>query len=303
MIYADLVTLQAAQSALSDLSAAQLADLPAVITAVSQHISARYKRGMAATTVYDVHEIAMNRTLRPRFRPVIQYLRIDTDLVPWLTITNASTATEAMVTMNVQGEADALTATGITLTSTSFGVSATPIVLAWSTYPMVSQLVAAINAAGSGWAAQWTPNASSQPNLGAMPTAQISPNQGGKSALGSGCQLWGYTRVLNDWTVNARGEVIIMEWRTQGYSYPAQIWGVDPRNNRFKVTYQAGNLAVPADVQRAAILTIRDILDRTAHEGGVQSIRSEDYSLVMDTVGGIPSAAKSLLSRYQDRGL
>lgn len=303
MVYADLVTLSAAQAALSDLDAGQLADLPAVITAVSQHISARYRRGMAATTVYDIHEIASNRTLRFNYQPVIQVLLVETDLMPLLTITNTGPATQALVAMNATGEFDSLTATGITLTRVTAGVAATPIVLTWAEYPTVAQLVAAINALGQGWTAVLPGNYNDLPALGPLPTASIQPDMGTKSALNIGCQLWAFTRVLNDWTITKRRQLLIYEWRVQGYSYPGQTWGVDPRNNRFKVTYQAGNVCVPADVQRAAILTIRDVLDRTTREGGLTSLRSEDYSFVIDTMGGIPSVAKAFLSRYQDRGL
>ncbi|MDR3639074.1 MAG: hypothetical protein P4L84_35040 [Isosphaeraceae bacterium] len=303
MVYADLVTLSAAQAALSDLDAGQLADLPACLSAVSQHLSARYRRGMAATTIVEEHEIGMNRTLRFNHRPVIQVLKVEADQVPLLRISNTGAlVTEAIVTLNVQGEADALAATGITLTSTTMGVEATPIVLTWATYPTVDQLVAAIVAAGGGWTAVKATNGTDVPDLGVRPTATILPDGGGRSAIGVGVQLWAYTRVLNDW-VFKKNELVVFEWRSAGYRFPDRTWGTDNRTTRFRTTYLAGNLTVPADVQRATILTIRDVLDRTSREGGLSSLRAEDYSLVFDTMGGIPAAAKSLLSRYQDRGL
>jgi hypothetical protein len=302
VIYADLVTLDEAKAALYDLDDTQGADLAACISAVSQHISARYKRAMAATVVTEERELGMNRTMRLNWKPIIQVLKVEADQVPLITVTNAGPATEAMVTLNVTGEADALVSTGITLSSTTAGVAAAPVVLNWTDYPTAGQLAAQVNTLPGGWGATVPPAFGEQPDLGAMPTAGILPDQGGKSALRSGCQLWSYSRVLNDWTLTG-GKLVVFEWRSAGYQFPDKQWGADNRTTRFRVTYRAGNVTVPADVKRACILTVHDVLDRTQIDGGISDLKADDYATVIDRIGGLTGIVKAMLSRYMDRGL
>ncbi len=304
-MYPNLITLAYLQTALPNLSAEQLADVPAIISAASQVISRRYPKARAATTYQEEYPVGLSRTIRLRGTRVLSVDRIDVDLNCVMLVQNTNAVlTRATVAVATTGEADALAGTGLSLVTTSAGVTAAPVSVAFAANPTVQGLANAVSALGNGWVATVSPTQTPAGiSPGAMPSSEIRANQGGKSATGAGVQLRAYTRILNDWDIDQRtGKLTIYEWRAKGYSFPDAIWGTDPRSDLFRVTYTAGWLTVPDEVQRATVIMAQDLLDRTSRPGGIQSQRTGDYSYVLSPTYKIPGPTAVLLSPFKDRG-
>lgn len=97
----DLVTLAQVQTALPNLTAAQLADAPAVITAVSRAIQHRCGRVLALTSFDKVYRPGRTRKIHLDTWPVLPDLRLKTDLVVAMTVQNTDQVTNQAATVQM----------------------------------------------------------------------------------------------------------------------------------------------------------------------------------------------------------
>ena len=178
----DLVTLAQVQTALPNLTAAQLANAPAVITSASRAIANACRRPLALASFDKVYRPERTRTIRLETYPVAALTRLKTDLVVALTIQNTDVVTNQVATVQQ-------TPTGIdpaygppktlVLTRIASGV-AVPATLTLSNYATLTDLAVAINALGGGWTATvgtaLGPNAAINPAL--LPPSELNYDGG-----------------------------------------------------------------------------------------------------------------------------
>lgn len=298
MAAGDLVTLAQVQTAYPDLDSYELADIPSLISAVSLEISERRPRAALASDCDETHDPGVSRTIRLKRKPVLRVYRVRDTMAMVLQIKRTGDCYRANFEVLTMGEPGAQTVTGIQLGSVQGGVVVPETPILFSTYTTVSAVAAAINGL-SGWSASVMPGQEQQPST------DIEPGQGPKECyLTPSGGVWAYTRDLWDWDLSdaSNGVITIYTTNVQSFSFPASTWGVDPRSTRKRVLYNAGRSVVPADVQRAAILVIGDLLGATENIGPVNSERNQDYAYTLRSAQYTwPPEAVRILNRYQDR--
>ena len=289
-----LITPAQLLSALPDLTAGQQADAPNVIDAISEAIVGRFPKLRPPQDYDEKHLVAINRLIQLHHKPVQSINLISTDLDGVITITNTDpTNRAARVTVN---EVNRLPVS-MTLATVRQGVASVPITIPFTECLTFTQLAAAINSI-PGWT---TALAEQQEDL---ETTKILPGWGTQSAMpsSSGAMVWAYTRELNNFTPdNEKGQVTIYEWRMQSYQYPYRTWGIDPRTAHFRFQYTAG-FPTPPDVIRAAIMWVKEIMDRTPKPGGIAYEGSPEYSYRLSTQD-IPDPVWGLLKRFRERSI
>ena len=291
----DLVTLAEVQIAYPDLDSSELIDMPSIITGTSVEIGDRYPYAAPSQWRDESRDPGYDREIMLRWPRVTKIGRIRADNAPVLTLTYTGAARTATAEVLATGEASAMTATGIEIVETTAGVAVT-VEFPFAGFPTIAGLATAISAR-AGWTA--TPS----PTQLDMPSVDIEPAQGPSDAKARPAQVRAYTRDLNDWSLDrATGTILIMEWRQESYEYPGREWACDPRSTTLRVSYLAGWIAVPADVKRAAILTIGHHLESTATAGPINEVKNSEGGF---TVGSptyrLPGPAERILSRYKRR--
>lgn len=292
----DLVTLAQVQTAYPDLDAQELTDLPSVISAASVEIAARYPFAAPAQWRDENRDPGYDRDVLLSFKPVLRIGRIRADMAPIMNLAYSGAARTATVEILSAGEANALVPTGIEIVETTAGIVGAPAEFPFATYPTVGALASAV-----GLRTSWT--ATVAPNQTDMPSGDVEPGQGPLNAAGRAVGIQAYTRDLADWKLDrTKGRVLLYEWRQESYSFPGREWACDPRKTMLRITYQAGWTAIPADVVRAAILVIGDLIESTANAGPIAQVASPDggYRLAGPTYK-FPDAAERALSRYKNR--
>ena len=294
----DQITLATLQTAYPLLTANQIADAPRVITAVSAMIANRYPLAIRATDFTETHTPGPSREIALRKRPVIQVYRIRTAMSPVLTILRSTAARRAFVQVNTTGEGGAQTPTGITLGAQVNGSAETPSILLFSNYTTLSSLVTQINTIGP-WSASYATG------QGDMDTVDIEPSQGPKPITASsttGASLWAYTTEFDDWSINQRqGRITTNRQMIEAYEFPGVTFGADPRVASLQISYQAGHITTPPDVERAVIVAIGDVIEAQAKAGPVSSEKSDDYSYTINASQVFSAVVQHLLSPYMDR--
>jgi hypothetical protein len=298
MAAGDLVTLAQVQTAYPVLTAAQLADLPQLISCASAEVSRRYPK-LALRAAYDeTHDPGVSRAVALKRRPVLEIVRVRADLARVLTLAYSGAGRRASVEVVNAGEADAPAASSLALNVELNGAPQTPVVLDFAAYPTVQAL-----ADHAGTLAGWS--ASVAPGQGDLASADLEPTQGRASATGAGAGVWGYTRDLGDFYLRdpLAGELLLYEWRSASFLHPGRAWGSDPRSTAVRVQYYAGRLAAPADVVRAVLMIVRAELLETARAGLAAEERSDDYAYrLAQPTYQFPPDARRILSAYRNRG-
>jgi hypothetical protein len=300
---ADLVTLAAVQTAYPDLDSFQIADLPALITSASVEIAERHPFVAPAQARVEVYDPGYDQDYRLEYQPVNFLTRLRADLSRVVYLTYLGPARTAIVTVTDTGTGAARVCTSVSLTLTTAGITASPVVFPFSTYITLSQLCAGISAV-SGWTATYAQN------QGDMPCTDLKTNQGPFAAcsvgggLNTGPQAWltGYVRDINTYLLKPEGELHLYEWRLPSYSFPNQMWGCDPMAGTVQVSYNAGFAVTRADVARAAIIIIGDLMESTEYAGPVIKGQSDDarWEIGPDKYH-FPATAERILSRMRRR--
>ena len=305
MATGDLVSLSEVQAAYPDLTANQVTDMPAIISAVSAEIAGRYPRASLSTTYDETVDPGINRTIRLAHYPVLRVQRVRTDMSTVITINRTGSVRNATVEVVTTGEPGSQVVTSLVLKSETGGIVSTDATLLFSTYTTVGTLVTAINGIG-GWLAVI---GSGQTD---MATLDLEPGQGVRSTVTSTnpqttapVRVWGYIRDLNDYALEnpSTGVMTIHENHGDSYRFPDRTWGQDARTTVMRVIYDAGRSVAPADVKRAAILIIGDVLQVGANIGPVAPERNQDYAVTLKAMqtATVPPVAARMLSRYKDR--
>lgn len=298
MATGDLVTLGQVQTAYPGLTAAQLADVPQLIAAVSAEVSRRYPRCALRARYDETHDPGPSRTIALRRRPVLAVVRVRSDMAKVLTLSYSGAGRRASAEVVNSGEADAPVASSLALYVELGGVAQATISLSFSTYPTVQDLATHVNGLGD-----WT--ATVNPGQGAMACTDLEPTQGPKSAVGGvGAGVWGYTRDLDDFALTdpLGGELLLYQSRSTSYSHPGSVWGSDPRVTSVRVTYDAGRLATSADVARAVMIVVGAELENTSKAGDVNYETGAGYAYRVSVPSyRFPPDAERILSRFKDR--
>jgi hypothetical protein len=301
--------LSEAQTALPNLTAAQLADAPAVITAVSLAFEAFCRRPLAMRNFDKPYRPGRTRKIYLDTYPVVS-CKLRTELVIPLTLINLDTTTnqEAEVT---------LTPTTLTLTRMASGVNVTDAALTLATYPTVTSLAGALNAIGNGW------SATVGTNLDKTSVASLYYEVGTIGALEQQFEFRWYQRTINRWALNQdRGIVELTENLAQAFRYADRAFSLgygwswaaaaEPRHANVRATYKAGYAtqpgdlaagyaAVPDDMKRAAFMAIAESLNLTPAPG-VASETAGAYSYrLAENPDLLPQPVRRLLGQYVNK--
>jgi hypothetical protein len=286
--------------------------LPWLISAASQawrlECNDRY---FDQRTLTEWHEVDDSGWVRLWQEPIQIITRVQGIPQLALTISNTSADT-AQVYFSFTGYdggygANAKTATGITLNSTSGGVLNNQTVL-FTTAPTVGQLATAINAAGFGWSAQAMTN---------YATWGCSELTGGFVA--QGCAPSDYTsdgaefNVLLDLADAKLRPRTPMLWvgRQQGGNMLARRWGPGGDqmfgNNEqndlglVKITYVAGYNTIPADIQFQVAQIVKWKLELGIQELLLKAETAAEYKyeLAFELVSNLPKPVRDAAGRWR----
>ena len=310
MATGDLVTLAQVQSAYPGLLPDQVADLPALISALSYEISQRYPRVALKASYDETHDPGVSRVVSLKHRPVLGLLRVRSDMRPVLAIKYTGAGRRASVEVPNDGEADAPACSTLVLHEEIQGIASPDVVFNFAANPTLDDLAAAVNLIPV-WTATVAPNVGTIAVTGDTASVDLEPTQGPKSAVVSpdsagsvGASLWAYCVDVGDVQITdpLLGSVLLYRYRSQSYQYPAAVWGIDPRATTVRVQYTAGRLTVTPDVARAAIIAVGAALEATDKPGLVYSVKSDAYQYQLaDPTYRLPETAERILSRYKNR--
>lgn len=283
-------------------TAAYLADLPRIIGSATQAIRKYCSRNFTRTV--------QTKEFRPNYQgqirldeiPVNEVIRIATGREGALWITGPTSAQIANVRYAYTGDYDSgIVNTGLILTSVTNAVTIATTLL-FATYPMVSQLSAAITALG------WSSRTS--PTFNSWPTTELVGADAAQGALvGAGCQLDIYS---TDASMERLDPATGMIWLGYGSgnstSLDSPTWGPDyvqfvtPSKYpaKCKITYDAGFTTIPSPVVMAAIETVQAAFSRLATDQIILEETADAYSYKLrDQLDFIPSSAKHALATYR----
>ena len=296
MAVGDIVTLGQVTTAYPNLDAGQLADAPQIISAVSAEISRRYPACSPPADFDEYGDPEFSRGFQLSRKPVIQIYRFRVDNWRVIFINYSGPARRAMVTTMQTGDVGSMTVTGLSITTETAGVTASPILLTCASYPTIGAMVGAINAV-SGF------TATGQPDMLDMASSDLEPAQGPFNAKVTTAWLYGFTRDINDFTCTLKtGEILMYEWRAPSYQFPDRVWGCDTRTTAIRVSYQAGRINTDPDVARAALIVIGDELEAMNKGSRVGSARSDDAGYTLsDPTYRFPDTAHRILTRFRER--
>lgn len=306
--YRSLATPAKAQSALPELSRQQIDTLGFNLVAATHTIETYVNRPLVLDS-YD-HFIRPNGRFRLKLRtkPVVELTRVNTDVVPGVTVKNNGTGLLSNATMTtIVASPKSMQITSLIFTTTSAGV-ATPQTLTMSNYKTMADLQSAINALGNGWVA------STQPPLAGLPVADAFGTPGVQNCLNQ--DIWIHTHDMplgQFWLEPAQGWVEINEPIPGGFLIPnPRVERTDTRYWGVRFTYRAGYAVdqadidlgyypVPEDLQQCCIATAYNLIELTPFAGPVQSQTVKDRSYVLKVAHSvIPEAFRVVLAKYID---
>jgi hypothetical protein len=253
----DLITLSRAKQNIQSITdTSQDALLNTLITAVSEAIEKYCRRRFVSAAFDELYNGNGDRRLLLREYPVQSVQSVRYRPVTVLKITNITAA-------NVQARV-AVTNLGLVLTRVNGGVKTIDSSVTWANNATLSALVAAVNALGNGWSAQYVGDST---NYGSWPSADLYwPNSYGDPLEGSGIlQSQGALQCV----AGSFAELKMHTLELQGYQWDARGWLLraipytDPELlhpedlvwpvgiNNFRVQYTAGYTTVPEAVQEA----------------------------------------------------
>ena len=170
--------------------------------------------------------------------------------------------------------------TALVLSHTVAGV-VTETTLAWSDYPTITALVAAINGVGNGW------SSSVAGDYDNYATADLVTDQYGDAKTQNELRIWAQTGAR--WFVaNPKQSLISGEFG---------------KGEEVRIVYTAGYAEknIPEDIKQVVAEAVKDMFS-----GGQSQIQSESlgdysYSLAQGAVAGLPVTSRDILARYKDR--
>ncbi len=308
MATGDLISLSRALTNLPAATAADYATISTLITAASRVIARACQREFVINAYDELYNGNGQRRLLLRRYPILSVQSVRYRPVTVVRIINSNN-----LSGTPQARVEVLN-TGIRLTTITAGV-ANQLTggLDWVTCPTIGLLVAAINAAGSGWSAQtqgydawpsadlYCPNGQSPATGGPIPSGQ-----GALTAAGQFAELKLHTYELAGWQMDQRQGWLL---RAIPYTDPELLHPEDlvwPTGiNNFRVQYTAGYLSVPEDVQEACAEWVAAIFWQTRRDPG---LRSESVDKAFSRVyliaqNGLPPFVRALIPLYKQRSV
>lgn len=278
-----------------------LADLPRVIGAATQAVRSYCRCNFTRTTWTKEFTPTYAGQVRLDEVPINEVLRIATSRDAALYIMGPSSAQIANVRYAYTGDwAAGIVVTGLILTKVVNAVTTTTTLL-FSTYPMLSNLVSAINALG------WSTRLNSQ--YAYWPTTEL---VGGNVAQGamtdSGAQMDVYSEDASLERLDQETGMVWLRYKTGSTTLDSPTWGPDwpqfvtPSRfpSRVRVSYDAGYDVIPSPVVMACVETVQAMFSRLATDQIIQSEKAGDYSYSLrDQLDFIPASAKHALAPYR----
>jgi hypothetical protein len=312
----DLITLDycTAQLSVLNLSSAQLALLPTLITAASQAVRLECgNRYFDLRTLTEWHEVYQDGYCRLWQEPIQIVTRVQGNpLQQALTISNTAgsvqTAQVYFIYTGFDGgyNTDAKTATGIYLNWVSNGAASNATFL-YATYPTLTQIATAINAAGSGWSARVTSGFGSW-LCSELTGGFVAQGCGITSSQNGGAQF----NVLTDLSIPKLRPRSPMLWvgNQYGGNQFAQQWGPGGyemfANDQMdlglvRVTYVAGFSTIPPDVQFQTAQLVKWRLELGIQDLLLKSENADDYNytLAEQLVHKMPSPIREALGQFK----
>src|SRR5579884_529304 len=254
----DLITTARAtqNAALSALNASNPSYLASLITAASDAIRRVCGRDFSQTSYSEYYSGSIGsgtvEPIRLRQFPVLEITRVASNPRPALRVQNTDGVTNQRATVET-------TATVLRLFRVA---SATPVTndLAFTTYPTIAVLAAAVNALGAGWSATVVDNFAN------WPSADLKPLQGAATALFGGRDLELYTEDLQPFLTwppgdpfgDEAGYQALTGWRLDDET--GEVYGRFPRGQlNVRIDYSAGFATIPQPVQEACVQLVQDL--------------------------------------------
>lgn len=304
----DLITQAALQSALadSDLSAAELAQLPTLAANASSLIRKWCKRHFNRQTYDELYTVDPNSPLMLREFPVNAVVHLWSEPTEVLAVSNTSAAVQrASAALATTGDvASGLVVTGLTLWWVASGVASSR-AIAWTSLapPTLASLAAAIAAVGQGWSATVAAGYES------WAVADLRAPQGAQGCADGGEadfvvhvadvpfrleERTGFVAVgdspADPWTSTRWGPSLETDWGDQ-----------DLRGGfgGYRVVYDAGFDAVPGAVQQACVEAVKAMIERTRTDTTLSSESDGTYSWdARELVLALPAPVQQALSLY-----
>lgn len=328
----DLVTLAQVQTALPNLNSAQLADMPAIITAVSRALKQECGRHLALTSFDKVYRPGRTRVIHLDTWPVAQgtLTRLKCDLVVALAIQNTdSTTNQAATVLMTPTNPPPNPGPPATLVLNRLASGTwIPNTFTLSNYTTLAQLVTAISALGGGWVCQVGNNLgpATMVQIQQLSPTEINYDGGATGALQSQCELRWYSRDITRYVLHDdTGIIELTENRPEAFRYGDRAYGIgygwswsaaaEPRHAGVRAIYRAGYavqpadvaagyLPVPPDLQRATIMAIQACLEATAAPDRQKETAGKfSYEKVAGGPLVITNSVKMLLGPYYNKRL
>lgn len=252
----DLITVsRATQNAgLSALNGSNAAYLASLITAASDAIRRACNRDFSQASYTEYYSgcgsSGMVEPLRLRQFPVTEIARVATCPRAALHVQNTDAITNQRATLET-------TSTSLRLLTVASAVPVTTD-LAFTSYPTLAALAAAVNALGSGW------NATLVGGFANWPSADLKPLQGAATALQGGHDLEVYTEDLQPYLSWPPGDPTGADdrgfcgWRLDDET--GELFGRFPRGRlNVRIDYTAGFATIPQPVQEACVQLVQDL--------------------------------------------
>lgn len=319
----DLITENQAQTALPTLKTAQVADLPAVITAVSRAFEHTCGRKHALWNFDKVYRPGRTRRIQLDSWPVVPGARFKTDLSVPMVIQNSDALTNqfayiyptpvSTTSLQIASYTFVRIASGITTTQT----------VSFSGLNTLTDLMNAVNGLGGGWNAIIQGSGQGYVNYPLVAVSEINYDPGTMGALNQQAEVRIYERDISRVVLNDRSGIVeLTENRPTAFRYADLAYGIgfgwswaaaaEPRHAGVRAIYRAGyavqaaDLAagyepVPDDLLRAAIISVQATLEATVSPSKKQeSDGAYTYLKTDDGPAVIPQAAMRILlsSRY-----
>lgn len=306
--YRSLVSPARTQGALPELSQQQLDTLGFSLVAATRAIETYVRRPLVMDS-YD-HIIRPNGRFRLQLktRPAFDLTRVNTDVVPGVTVRNNGTGLLSgayMQTLVADPRSMQITELNFMTVSNGLGTSQS---LVMSNYATMGDLATAINGLGHGWVA------TTQPPLAGLPVFDAFGTPGTQNCLNQ--DIWIHTHDVplgQFWLNSDQGWVEINEPIPGGFLIPnPRVERTDTRYWGIRFTYRAGYAVtqtdidnnytpVPEDLQQACIATAYNMIELTPFAGPVKSQSVKDRSYVLkDAHSVIPESFRVVLARYMD---
>lgn len=253
---ANLITRARALRNLNNLtpSADDETTIDGLIAACSSAIEKHCRRSFVVASYDESHEGPGRRELLLRKYPVVSVDRVLYDPSPVLHVVNTSPS--------VQRAWAKVAAGGLALTRLASGTATTD-TLPFATYPTLTALKAAIDAVGSGWAAEVV-----HADDAGLATADLVATQGGYDAKFQPAGLRMHRRQLADFDIDTERGILYRGWYFEdGGDGEGPIFSGGPRY--WRVIYSAGYATVPEDVQEACAMYVAAVYWQTKRDPGL----------------------------------